>query len=80
MRLLELMDLLGGGRAGDRAARPGHLGQDAVGTTASQGGAGFASSSGHQVPWDQHAPWSTRNDTDGDGVIDALDTIFGPGA
>lgn len=80
MKLLELMDLLGASHARGGGVRPEHPGHHDVGTAAGQGGAGFTSSSGHQVPWDQHAPWSTRSDIDGDGVIDALDTIFGPGA
>lgn len=33
-----------------------------------------------QVPWNQDSPFALRNDFDNDGICDALDDHFGPGA
>ena len=41
-------------------------------------GLGFAGATG--VPWSKTAPWSTKEDFDRDGIVDALDNYPGPGA
>ena len=41
-------------------------------------GLGFAGATG--VPWSKTAPWATKQDFDHDGIVDALDDYFGPGA
>ncbi len=32
------------------------------------------------VPWQHGGPWAATHDTDGDGIPDAFDYYFGPGA
>lgn len=44
----------------------------------STSGLGFSGNVGN-VPWNSHAPWAVTQDSDGDGVPDAFDKIYGPG-
>lgn len=41
------------------------------------GGLNFSANHNPHVPWAQHAPWSWSNDTDQDGLCDALDEYNG---
>jgi hypothetical protein len=43
---------------------------------AGHAGVGFAPG----VPWSKSGTWALEHDTDGDGVPDAFDDYFGPGA
>lgn len=46
----------------------------------SHGGGMGLSGGGDFVPWGHNTPWAGTRDTDHDGIIDALDHYFGPGA
>lgn len=61
------------------APQPGLLAvADVAGASAAgaHGGVGFAAG----VPWSKAGTWALQHDTDGDGVPDAFDDYFGPGA
>jgi hypothetical protein len=65
----------------DRLVRPGRGARASSRTTPTGSAratrAGFA---GPSVPWQHGGPFATTMDTDHDGVPDAFDFYFGPGA
>ena len=66
-----------GGRASFQAGVAGNPAGGAMATEFSSGQVGGVS---YWVPWDMHGFWNMNQDSDHDGIPDAIDYYSGPGA